>query len=124
MKFSMAMKQFKLNVLRLVLNKILGINCCFTVCIKKTKQNKTKQKRLQALRHLGLIWLRLDVMMDVCIVIYTTELYHMIQVCVASMIEGHGAARKKMCASYLLNLSVDPDGILSAVETCWSYEHD
>ena len=50
----LAIKQIKLNILRLHLSKMYwnkGNNCCFTDCVKKTKpkqnQNKTKQKQKQ-----------------------------------------------------------------------------
>ena len=39
LKFYMMLKQFKLNILRLLLSDIFGIkvdNCCFTDCIKKS----------------------------------------------------------------------------------------
>ena len=114
MEYEAVMKQFKLNVLRLLLSEIpesreisaviLTISNSFDVGIHSDIYEP--------------IGFQLGVMID------TTELYVLILVCVTLTrpwfkIMGMQES-KNYCAKYLPKLAIDEDGIGHAVETCLS----
>ena len=110
------MKQFKLNIMRLLWSKIYwntGINCCFTDYIKKLK-------RWLAFGHL---WI--DLIQN-----WFGDRYYYILHVGASIIDLDLDARlqkckrvKNFCSNYLTRFSFNLNGIWFTVEACWHDEH-